>query len=54
MSPQTKTLRLGLGELGIKDTVVRTLAASDASLRSVTKLESVTLLPFASWVGEVK
>jgi hypothetical protein len=54
MSAQTKTVGLGLEELGIKNTVVRTLAGSDASLRSVTKPESVTLLPFGSWVGEVK
>jgi alpha-glucosidase len=54
MSARTKTVGLGLGKLGIKNTVVRTLAGSDASLRSVTKPESVTLPPFGSWVGEVK
>ena len=32
---------------------VHTLAASDASLRSTTSLENVTLPPFSSWIAEL-
>jgi len=53
MSPQAKTVALDLGELD-RGATIKTLASSDGSMQPVTSLQSVTLPPFASWVGEVR
>jgi alpha-glucosidase len=48
-----KTISLDLSRSGISGTVVKTLAADDASLQSITTLKNVTLPPFTSWVASV-
>ena len=54
MSSHAKTIRLDLGELGIGSVAIKTLVTSDGSAQPVTTLDSVTLLPFASWIGEAR
>ena len=54
MSAHTKTVALGLKDMGIGRSAATTLAASDSSLESVSSLESITLPPFASWIGEIR
>ncbi len=54
MSAQTRTVTFDQKEMGVTGTDVQTLAASDPSLQSVRSLVSVTLPPFASWVGSVR
>jgi alpha-glucosidase len=54
MSSRARTVMLGLGGLEIKGATVKTLAATDVSLQSAASLDSVTLPPFASWIGELR
>lgn len=54
MSANTKTVMLHLKGSGIAGTTVSTLAASEPALQSVRSLDSLTLPPFASWVGAVR
>jgi alpha-glucosidase len=54
MSASTKTVTLGLKESRNDRTAVRTLATSEPALQAVQSVESLTLPPFASWVGEVR
>jgi len=54
MSARERTVNLGLGGLGIDSTAVTTLAASESSLQAKASLNSVTLPPFASWIGAVR
>jgi alpha-glucosidase len=54
MSARQKTVALDLGKSRIAGASAKTLAASDAAIPADTKLDSVTLPPFASWVGAVR
>jgi alpha-glucosidase len=51
---EPKTISLDLIKAGITGATVKTLAADDASLKSITTLKNVTLPPYASWVATVK
>jgi alpha-glucosidase len=51
-SPQTITL--DLSGSGVSGTTVKTLAADDASLKSITRLKDVTLPPYTSWIASVQ
>lgn len=53
MSSRAQTLSVRWNEVAGASGHVRTLAASDPSLRSVSSLRSVTLPPFASWVASL-
>jgi alpha-glucosidase len=53
MTAQPQKIALNLTEAGVHSTNVRTLLTNEASLEGVTTT-SVTLPPFASWVGEVQ
>ena len=53
MTAQPKKIALDLREAGIQQTAIRTLLTNDSSLQGVTTT-SMTLPPFASWVGEVQ
>ncbi len=53
MTAQPQKISLDLSPAGISQKGVRTLLTSDASLQGVTTT-SMTLPPFASWVGEVQ
>jgi len=54
MSAAPKTLSLDLTAENVTGKTVRTLATSDASLKTATSLQNVTLPPFSSWVAEVR
>jgi alpha-glucosidase len=54
LSPRPQTVTIDLKRAGIEGSTVHTLAASDASLQSVSSVVSVTLPPFASWVASVQ
>ena len=54
MSGQAKTVSLNVSAAGVAGKTVRTLAASDAALKTATSLQNVTLPPFSSWVAEVR
>lgn len=54
MSAHARTVTLRLKDAGIGGTTVRTVAASEPALQSIGSLESLTLPPFASWVGVVQ
>ncbi len=54
MSASAKTVSLDLAAARVNGKMLKTLAASDASLNGVTSVEKVTLPPFASWVAEVR
>jgi alpha-glucosidase len=54
MSASTKTVTLSLTNTGVHSTTIKTLAASEPSLQSAQSIDSLTLPPYASWVGEVK
>jgi alpha-glucosidase len=54
MSAAPKTLSLDLTAQNVTGKTVRTLATSDASLKSATTLQNVTLPPFSSWIAEVR
>jgi alpha-glucosidase len=49
-----ETITLDLAGSGVTGTTVKTLAADDASLQSITSLKDVTLPPYASWVASVQ
>ena len=49
-----KTISLDLSGTGVTGSTVKTLAADDASLKSVHSLKNITLPPFASWVASVQ
>jgi len=49
-----KTISLDLSGTGIAGTTVKTLAADDASLKSVHSLKNITLPPYTSWVATVQ
>jgi alpha-glucosidase len=53
MTGQAQTIALDLSPAGISQKAVRTLLTEDASLQGVSST-SMTLPPFASWVGEVR
>jgi alpha-glucosidase len=53
MTGQPQKIALDLKEAGIQQTAVKTLMTDDSSLHGVTTT-SMTLPPFASWVGEVQ
>jgi alpha-glucosidase len=53
MTGQPQKIALDLKEAGIQQTAVKTLMTDDSSLQGVTT-RSITLPPFASWVGEVQ
>jgi alpha-glucosidase len=53
MTGQPQKIALDLGPAGISQRAVRTLLTNETSLREVTTT-SMTLPPFASWVGEVR
>jgi alpha-glucosidase len=53
MTAQPQKIALNLTEAGVQSTKVRTLLTNDASLQGATST-SLTLPPFASWVGEVQ
>ena len=54
LTAQPQTVTLDASTAGVKGSGVRTLATTDASLASAASLKSMTLPPFAVWVGEVK
>jgi alpha-glucosidase len=54
MSASPKTVSLDLSAEGVQGSAVKTLAASDDTLKSAHSLQNVTLPPFSSWVAEVK
>ena len=49
-----KTVSLDLAGTGVSGSTVKTLAADDASLKSVQSLKNIMLPPYASWVGSVQ
>jgi len=49
-----RTITLNLAGSGVTGSTVKTLAADDASLKSITTLQHITLPPFASWVASVQ
>ena len=51
---EPKTISLDLSGTGITGSTVKTLAADDASLKSVHTLKNITLPPYASWVASVQ
>jgi alpha-glucosidase len=51
---EPKTVTLDLTGTNVKGTHVKTLATDESSLSSTTSLKSITLPPFASWVGSVQ
>ena len=51
-TPQTLTIHLAGS--GVAGTTVKTLAADDASLQSITTLKDITLPPYTSWVASVE
>jgi len=53
MTAQPQKIALDLKEAGIEQRPVRTLLTDDPSLQGVTST-TMTLAPFASWVGEVQ
>jgi hypothetical protein len=53
MTGQPQKISLDLGAAGISQKAVRTLLTDDASLQGLVTT-SMTLSPFASWVGEVQ
>jgi alpha-glucosidase len=54
MSAQPKTVSLNVAAFGATGKSVKTLAASEASLRGVTSVEKVTLPAYSAWVAEVR
>src|SRR5215469_16181618 len=54
MSAQPQTVSLDVSAFGGTGKAAKTLAASEASLRSLTSLESVTLPAYSAWVAEVQ
>jgi alpha-glucosidase len=53
MTGQPQKIALDLKEAGIQQTAIKTLMADDPSLMGATST-SITLPPFASWIGEVQ
>jgi alpha-glucosidase len=53
MTAQPQKIALDLKEAGIQQTAVKTLLTNEPSLQGATTT-SITLPPFASWVGEVQ
>jgi alpha-glucosidase len=53
MTAQPQKIALDLTEAGISQRAVRTLPTNDVSLQGTTST-SITLSPFASWVGELQ
>ena len=53
MSAQPQKIALDLKEAGIQQTAIKTLLTNEPSLMGATTT-SITLPPFASWVGEVQ
>ncbi len=51
-TPQTVTLNLAGS--GVNGSTVKTLAADDPSLKSISTLKNVTLPPYTSWVASVQ
>jgi len=49
-----KTITLNLAGSGITGTMVKTLAATDPALTSISTLSNITLPPYASWVASVQ
>jgi alpha-glucosidase len=53
MTGQPQKIALDLGPAGIKQKAVKTLLTNEVSLQGATTT-SMTLPPFASWIGEVR
>ena len=53
MTGQPQKIALDLKEAGIQQTAVKTLLTNEPSLQGATTT-SITLPPFASWIGEVQ
>ena len=53
MTAQPQKIALDLKEAGIQQTAIKTLLTNESSLMGATST-SITLPPFASWVGEVQ
>jgi alpha-glucosidase len=53
MTGQSQKIALDLGPAGIKQKAVKTLLTNESSLQGATST-TMTLPPFASWVGEVR
>jgi len=49
-----KTITLNLAGSGVTGTTVKTLAASDPTLTSISTLTDITLPPYASWIASVQ
>ena len=53
MTAQPQKIALDLKEAGIQQTAIKTLMTNEPSLMGATST-SITLPPFASWIGEVQ
>jgi len=53
MSDQPQTVSFNLKQMGNKNYMIHTLATNEASLNSVSSLNSITLPPFASWIASI-
>ena len=51
---EPKTITIDLSGSGVTGTIVKTLAADDASLKSTSTLTNITLPAYASWVASVQ
>ena len=51
---EPKTITLDLSSSGVSGATVKTLAADDDSLKSISTLHNITLPPYASWVASVQ
>ncbi|HEV2577022.1 MAG TPA: alpha-glucosidase [Acidobacteriaceae bacterium] len=54
MSAQAKTVSLDVGAAGVTGKTVKTIAASEDSLKAVGSLQNVTLPAYSAWVAEVR
>ena len=54
LTAEPQTISFTLPEAGVPGDHVKTLLASDASLKSVTSARSVTLPPYSSWIASVE
>ncbi len=50
----SKTITVDLAAAGVNGTTVKTLAADDDSLQSISTLRNITLPPYASWIASVQ
>ncbi len=54
MSGKAKTVSLDAAAVGVRGSIVHTLAASDPALRQDMSLQAVTLPPYSAWIASVQ